>query len=107
MAVADCRASPTVYENVTEKVLVRDGYTTWKKGRGPIERIDNATGEIMCLVEVPPEYKTVTKRVIKTPASVRQVEIPAEYKTVKRRLVVEPANPVRSTASWAGARWPP
>ena len=82
---------PAVYENVTEKVLVRDGYTTWKKGRGPIERIDNATGEIMCLVEVPPEYKTVTKRVVKTPASVRKVELPAEYKTVKRRVVVEPA----------------
>jgi hypothetical protein len=82
---------PAVYENVTEKVLVRDGYTTWKKGRGPIERIDNATGEIMCLVEVPPEYRTVTKRVVKTPASVRKVELPAEYKMVKRRVVIEPA----------------
>jgi hypothetical protein len=76
---------------MTEKVLVRDAYTTWKKGRGPIERIDNATGEIMCLVEVPAEYKTVTKKVIKTPASVRKVEIPAKYRTVKRRIVVEPA----------------
>ncbi len=85
---------PAVYETVTEKVLVRDGYTTWKKGRGPIERIDNATGEIMCLVEVPPEYKTVTKRVVKTPASVRKVEIPAEYETVKRRVVIEPAKTV-------------
>jgi hypothetical protein len=85
---------PAVYQTVTEKVLVRDGYTTWKKGRGPIERIDNATGEIMCLVEVPPEYKTVTKRVLKTQASVRKVEIPAEYKTVERRVVVEPARTI-------------
>ena len=82
---------PAQYETVTDKVLVRDAYTTWKKGRGPIERIDNATGEIMCLVEVPAEYKTVTKRVIKTPASVRKVEIPAKYRTMKRRVVVEPA----------------
>lgn len=82
---------PATYETVTEKVLVRDGYTTWKKGRGPIERIDNGTGEIMCLVEVPPEYKTVTKKVVKTPAGVKKVELPAEYKTVKRRVVVEPA----------------
>ena len=82
---------PAVYENVEERILVREGYTTWKKGRGPIERIDNATGEIMCLVEVPPQYKTVIKRVVKTPASVREVEIPAKYKTVKRRVVIEPA----------------
>jgi outer membrane murein-binding lipoprotein Lpp len=82
---------PAIYENVEEKILVREGYTTWKKGRGPIERIDNATGEIMCLVEVPPQYKTVVKRVVKTPASVREVEIPAKYETVRRRVVVEPA----------------
>ena len=82
---------PAVYQNVEEKVLVREAYTTWKKGRGPIERIDNATGEIMCLIEVPAQYKTVTKRVVKTPASVREVEIPAEYKMVKRRVVVAPA----------------
>ncbi len=82
---------PAVYQNVQEKILVRDAYTTWKKGRGPIERIDNGTGEIMCLVEVPAEYKTVIKKVLKTPASVREVAIPAEYKTVKRRVVIEPA----------------
>lgn len=82
---------PAVYQNVEEKILVRDGYTTWKKGRGPIERIDNATGEIMCLIEVPPQYKTVIKKVVKTPASVREVQLPAEYKMVKRRVVIEPA----------------
>jgi len=85
---------PAVYENAQEKVLVRDAYTTWKKGRGPIERIDNATGEIMCLIEVPAQYQTVTKRVVKTPASVREVKLPAEYKMVKRRVVVEPAKTV-------------
>ncbi|MGB5613139.1 MAG: peptidoglycan-binding domain-containing protein [Sedimenticolaceae bacterium] len=85
---------PAVYENVEEKVLVRDAYTTWKRGRGPIERIDNATGEIMCLIEVPAQYQTVIKKVVKTPASVREVALPAEYKTVKRRVVVEPAKTV-------------
>ena len=46
---------PAQYETVTEEVLVRPAYTTWKKGTGPIQRIDQATGEIMCLVEVPAE----------------------------------------------------
>ncbi len=82
---------PAVYQNVAEKILVREGYTTWKKGRGPIERIDDATGEIMCLIEVPAQYQTVTRKAVKTPASVREVALPAEYKTVKRRVVVEPA----------------
>ena len=85
---------PAVYENQTEKVLVRESYAMWKKGRGPIERIDDATGEIMCLIEVPAEYKTVTKRVLVKPASVRSVALPVEYKTAKKRVVVEPAKTV-------------
>jgi hypothetical protein len=85
---------PAQYGTQQEKILVREGYTTWKKGRGPIERIDDATGEIMCLVEVPPEYKTVTKRVLVKPAGAREVEIPAEYRTVRKRVVVEPAKSV-------------
>jgi hypothetical protein len=86
---------PAEYDTVTDRVLVRDAYTTWKKGRGPIERVDNATGEIMCRVEVPAEYRTVSKRVLITPAGVREVAIPAEYQTVRRRVVVEPAKTVK------------
>jgi hypothetical protein len=76
---------------VTERVVDRPAHTVWKKGRGPIERVDHATGEIMCLVEVPATYKTVSKRVVRTPATTRTVEIPAQYKTVKvRKLVSAP-----------------
>ncbi len=82
---------PAVYGTETERVLVKPAYTTWKKGRGPIEKVDDATGEIMCLVTVPAEYKTVTKRVLKTPATTRSVKIPAQYKTVTRRVVDKPA----------------
>ena len=71
-----------VYEEVEEKVKVRDAYTTWKKGEGPIQRYDEATGEIMCLVTVPAEYKTVTVRKLVEPAEVKKVEIPAQYETV-------------------------
>jgi hypothetical protein len=81
---------PAVYEYVTERVLDTSAHTVWKKGRGPVEKIDNATGEIMCLVEVPATYKTVEKRVLKTPATTKEVEIPAEYKTVKKRIVKTP-----------------
>jgi hypothetical protein len=75
---------------VTEKVLVKPAHTTWKKGRGLIEKVDNTTGEIMCLVEVPATYRTVEKRVLVSPATVREVEIPAEYESVKKRVMTKP-----------------
>jgi hypothetical protein len=62
----------------------------WKKGRGPIEKIDAATGEIMCLVEVPATYK-----VMDTPPTTRKVTVPAEYKTVKVQKLVTPAEQKR------------
>jgi hypothetical protein len=83
-------AVPAEYETVTEEVLVRAGYTVWKQGRGPIEKIDAATGEIMCLVEVPPVYDTVKRTVLRSAATVREVEIPAEFITVEKEVMVEP-----------------
>jgi hypothetical protein len=82
---------PAEYEAVEEKVLVRQAYTAWKTGRGPIEKIDTTTGEIMCLVEVPAEYKTVQKQVLKTPPTTRVVTKPAEYETVEKQVVDVPA----------------
>ena len=40
---------PAQYETVTEQVLDTPAHTVWKRGRGPIEKVDNSTGEIMCL----------------------------------------------------------
>jgi hypothetical protein len=93
---------PAQYEVKEEKVLEAPAYTTWKAGRGPNERIDNATGEIMCLVEVPAKYRTVTKRVLKSPATIKKIEIPAEYKMVRVQKLVEPAkeNRMDSTAEY-------
>ena len=106
---------PAKYETVTEKILERAAYTTWKSGRGPVERVDNGTGEIMCLVEVPAKYKIIKKRVLKSKATTRkesipakyvvksvrkliaaaskqEVEIPAEYRKVSKRIKVSDAN---------------
>lgn len=74
---------PAKYENRTEKILEKAAHTIWKKGSGEIEKIDNSTGEIMCLVEVPATYRTVTSRVQVSPPATRTIEIPAEYKTIK------------------------
>ncbi len=81
---------PATYKTVTEKVLVKAAHTEWKKGRGEIEKINNGTGEIMCLVEVPAVYKTITKKVLLKDASTKEVKIPAVYKTVSKRVVATP-----------------
>ncbi len=78
---------PAQFDEVEEKVLVREGYTTWKTGRGPVEKIDASTGEIMCLVEVPAEYKTIQRRKLITPATTETVVEPAKYKVVKKRVI--------------------
>jgi hypothetical protein len=87
---------PAKYDWVEEKVLVKPAHTVWKKGRGPIERVDNATGEIMCLVEIPATYKTVKKRVMVSPPSTRVVEVPAKYETVKKQIMVKPPTTKRT-----------
>jgi len=90
---------PAKYKKVTEKVLDKAAHTVWKRSSAALgggspsnvaTRIDESTGEIMCLVEVPATYKTVTKTVLVSPASVQEAPIPAEYKTVKRTVLKTP-----------------
>lgn len=97
---------PAKYKTVTEKVLVRPAYTTWKVSEcsggaclpgqvpnrvaGSKDRIDVATGEVMCLVEIPAQYRTITKRVMVEPPTTKRISVPAEYKTVTVRKMVQP-----------------
>jgi len=105
---------PAKYDWKVEKILIKPAYSTWKKGRGPIEKIDGSTGEIMCLIEVPAEYKTVKTRVLVEPEhtikemheghyntvkskvmvaepTIVKHKVPAEYKIVKVKVVDQPA----------------
>lgn len=86
---------PATYKTESESVLVEPARSVWKKGRGPIEKIDNLTGDIMCLVEVPARYETLTKTVLDKPASTKTVEVPAVYKNVKVQRLVKPASESR------------
>lgn len=81
---------PATFESVSEQISEKPGYTYWKKGTGPVQKINNSTGEIMCLVEVPPVYRTVTKQVVKTPASVQEIEIPAVYTSERKQVMKTP-----------------
>ncbi len=50
------------------------------------------TGEVLCLVEVPPEYKTITKQVLKTPARTVDIPVPPETRVITRQVVDQPAH---------------
>jgi hypothetical protein len=79
---------PAVYDISEEKVLVKAAYKTWKPGAfTAITKVDEATGQILCLVEVPAEYKTEVKRTLRTPEQTKSVEVPAEYADVQKTVL--------------------
>jgi hypothetical protein len=90
-------AVPATYRTETERILVRAAYTVWKRSseltaeERAQQKIDPAAGDILCLVEVPAEYATVSRQVIDTPATTREVEVPAEYAIVKKTVLKTPA----------------
>lgn len=94
---------PAQYETYTEQVLVRDAYTTWKPGAGLYGRSTTAsagvvptgmdavaTGELLCMVQVPAQYDTVTRTRLVSAESTNVQLIPAVTKTVTKQVVVEP-----------------
>ncbi len=114
---------PAKYGTKTEKVQISPARTVWKKGAGTgaagagagaaggssasaiVDRFGNQkvvgtrvtdTGELMCLVEVPAQFKTVTKTVLVSPATTKTVTTPAEYKTVEVTELVTAAKEKRT-----------
>ena len=82
---------PATYEFKEERVLVEKEKTVWKKGHNPAQKLNGATGDIMCLIKVPAKYKVIKKRVVKTPATTKIIEIPAVSKTIKVKKLISPA----------------
>ena len=82
---------PAEYETIEERIEVEPAKAVWKKGEGPIQKIDYSTGEIMCLVQVPAVYKTVTKKVLKAASAIDLVQVPEETRAVKVNKLVSDA----------------
>ncbi|MDB5972697.1 MAG: putative peptidoglycan binding protein [Hydrocarboniphaga sp.] len=82
---------PATYKTTSERQLVKPASQQWKRGHGLVEKVDNLTGDIMCLVESPAEYREVTHSEVDQPATTRRSEIPAEYQTVRRQVLVKEA----------------
>lgn len=102
----EVKVIPAQYEEYTERVLVREAYTAWKPGEGllgtgsvsgsngVLETRTTPTGEILCKVEIPAEYKTVTRKRLKREAQTVENVVPAKYKTVTKQVVDQPARVV-------------
>lgn len=63
------------------------------KSRGSLEtRVltgdnTNLDDDILCLVEVPEQFHTISRQVLKSAATTREVLVPAQYATVTRRVL--------------------
>ena len=79
---------PATYEFKDERILVEKEKTVWKKGHNPAQKLNGATGDIMCLVKVPAKYRIIKKRVVKTPATTKVIEIAAISKTIKVKKLI-------------------
>jgi len=85
---------PAVYGEVTEEILIREAHTEWRRGaRRPGDIVVPGsdkllpTGEVICLIAIPAEYKTVTHTVVKIPEQVREVVEPAVTEVITRKVV--------------------
>jgi hypothetical protein len=91
---------PPVFETVTEQVVVRPAHTEWRRTFvGPNGVIPpgyhlEPTGEVVCLVEVPAEYGTVTRQVIREPGRTIQTPIPPVTRQVDRQVIDQPEHVV-------------
>jgi len=86
---------PTVFKKKQDRVLVEAAHSVWQKGTGPIQKIDNQTGEIMCRVDIPAEYETLDVDVVSTGAMLTDVTEDAVYETVSVQKLEQDAQEQR------------
>ncbi len=98
-------AVPATYKTVTKKIEISPATQVWKKGTngdsgaraagqggyGSSSKTGNVQNDILCLVTVPAKYKTVSEKIVVSPATTKSIPIPAVTKTVKRRVIDQPA----------------
>ncbi len=79
------------FEDVTETIIVEEARKVWKAGSNlsSHRKIDEQTGQVYCLVDVPAKTRTVTRRVMVQPEQVIRVPVEAQYATVQKQVLVD------------------
>jgi len=86
-----------VYETITEQVVSRPAHSEWRRSFvSPDEPLprgarEEPTGEVICLVEVPAEYATIQRRVLREPGHDIETTFPAVIRQVTRQVIERPA----------------
>lgn len=84
---------PATYDTETETVQVSGASNKWVKKKAQNCVSSNPDDCLVwCLVDVPAQNRTVTREVLRTPATTREVTIPAEYRTIKKKVIDTPAS---------------
>ena len=89
-------AVPAKYKTVNKQVLVKAAGHEWKKGTGLYQKVDHATGEILCYKETPAVYKTVKETVLVSPATTVEKIIPAKFSYIEKRVIDKPEQIIKT-----------
>ena len=81
---------PIKYKKVKEAVTIEPARSEWRKTTCQDRGCNQS--EVVCLVEVPRTFKTVTKKVILKPAIAKKVAVKPVYKYIKAEVMVTPAS---------------
>jgi len=85
-----------VYETVTEQVVSRPAHAEWRRtfvgpnGVIPEGAEVEPTGEMICLIQIPAEYRTVERRVLREPGHDVEVPVQAVTREVTRQVIDRP-----------------
>ena len=79
---------PAQYETIRQQKMVSPTTTKWVKGKADAGCLSANPNDcqVMCLVEVPAQYTTVTKKVLKHQSYTRAITIPMEFKIVAKQV---------------------
>ncbi len=81
---------PIKYKKVQERIMIAPARSEWRKTICQNKGCNQS--EVICLVEIPKTYKTITKKVVLQPAVTKKVTIDPIYKNIQVKELIEPAS---------------
>jgi len=89
-------AIPAVKKTIKKKVLESKSDFTWIKVGQPVEKGWKHTGHKICLIEQPAVTQKITKTVLDTPASTKEIAIQATFKDMKVKKLISEAQEIKT-----------
>jgi len=87
---------PAVHQKIQKRVLDTKSDFIWQQSNESVDKGWGYTGHKICLVEKPAQSKKITKTVLDTPSSTREIEIKPTFKTIKVKQLVTEAKEIKT-----------